>query len=199
MTRSRITLGATVAAGLLVVASHATAQGPTGDEMNQSNSPLNPAPSVNLHDYYSPELYDIDDSINDFLVRGSFVLPPGKLLPWPQLIRATLPISSRPHFPTGSTTALGDFNVFDLFLLGSDATELGIGPLVVAPTASDDDVGAGKWQAGLAAIAVHPTARGLLGGLVQWQASFAGDEDRADVGTLTVQPLLVRNMPNAWY
>jgi hypothetical protein len=71
--------------------------------------------------------------------------------------------------------------------------------LLVAPTASDDVLGSGKWQAGPAVAVVAPQKWGLAAALVQHQQSFAGDEDRPDVSLLTVQPILTYNLPQGWY
>ena len=120
-------------------------------------------------------------------------------VPWPQLIRVTLPVSTRPDPDGGYSTGLGDINLFDIFLVKTTGMQLGIGPLLTIPTASRDELGTGKWQAGLAAIAIHATPQRLLGGLLQWQASFAGDDDRDDVNTLTFQPFLIFNLPKGWY
>lgn len=168
------------------------------DDSNKSNNPLNPAPGLNFQNYYSPDFYDSDYQRNDLLLRGTLPLPPNAVVPVPQLLRATLPVSS---VDTGaqSKSGMGDFNIFDIFLVKGGDLQLGVGPLFTAPTASDDLLGTGKWQGGLAAVAIKPSAAGLLGGLVQWQSSFAGDEDRADVQTLTAQPFIIYNLPEGWY
>ncbi|KAA0980118.1 hypothetical protein [Pseudomonas sp. ANT_H12B] len=74
-----------------------------------------------------------------------------------------------------------------------------IGPQITAPTADQDELGTGKWQAGLAAIAIDSSPRGLLGALVQYQSSFAGDHDRAHVETTTLQPVIIHNLEKGWY
>jgi hypothetical protein len=94
-----------------------------------------------------------------------------------------------PH--DGYSTGIGDLNLFDIFLLKTDGVQLGIGPQITAPTAAEDELGTGKWQAGLAAVAIDSSPRGLLGALVQYQSSFAGDHDRAHVETATMQPFII--------
>jgi hypothetical protein len=202
---SRSSLLVAALAATLLLASHpadaAPAQGGvSAEEMNKSNNPLNPAPSGNLQDYWSPTLYGSDQSTNDFLLRGAQVLPPGKPLPMPQIIRVTVPISSRPDLGGGTTTGLGDINLFDILLLGKrGSVGFGVGPLLTMPTASEDVLGTGKWQAGLAGTAVQSSAKGVFAGLLQWQASFAGDDQRADVSSLTFQPLLIHNLQKGLY
>ena len=56
-----------------------------------------------------------------------------------------------------------------------------------------------KWQIGAAGIAIAPRKWGLFGSLVTVQQSFAGDSDREDVGLVTIQPLLLYNLPEGVY
>ncbi len=171
----------------------------SAEDANKSNNPLTPAPGLNIQDYYAPDLYGSDGYTNDLYLRGTLPLPPMGFVPWPQLIRLTVPLTTRPDPAGGYSTGLGDINVFDIFLLRKTGVELGVGPLLSIPTASDDELGTGKWQAGLAGVAIAPSPKGILGGLLQWQASFAGDSDRADTNLLTFQPFGIYNLPNAWY
>jgi len=166
---------------------------------NKSNNPLNLAPGLNIQDYYTPELFGSNKHTNDSLLRGTLPVAPGDLVGVPQLLRATLPISTRPDPRGGYSTGVGDLNLFDIFLLKTDGVQLGIGPQITAPTAEHDELGTGKWQAGLAAVAIDASPRGLLGALVQYQSSFAGDSDRAHVETATFQPFIIHNLPRGWY
>jgi hypothetical protein len=126
-------------------------------------------------------------------------LAPGDVIGVPQLLRAAVPISTRPDPNGGYSTGEGDLNIFDIFLLKTDGVQLGIGPQITAPTADQEELGTGKWQAGLAAIAIDSSPRGLLGALVQYQSSFAGDHDRAHVETATMQPFIIHNLAKGWY
>ncbi len=77
----------------------------------------------------------------------------------------------------------------------------GAGPAFQFPTATDDELGTGKWSAGpgfvvfLSDKALHVTTGFLI--LNLW--SFAGDEDRANVNAMTLQPFLNYNLPKGWY
>lgn len=165
---------------------------------NQTNNPLHPAASVAFQDYYTPELYNTDRHTNDFLLRATVPIAPG-IIPVPQIMRISAPIATRPKLSNGYDTGLGDINIFDVFLLKSKGVKLGIGPLITMNSASQDELGSGKWQAGLSAVAVKDSTQGILGGLLQWQKSFAGDNDRIDVQTLTFQPFAFYNLPQGWY
>ena len=77
----------------------------------------------------------------------------------------------------------------------------GIGPAFQLPTATNDLLGTGKWSAGPAFVAflsakpLHITTGFLV--LNLW--SFAGDDDRADVNAMTLQPFLNYNLDKGWY
>ena len=86
-----------------------------------------------------------------------------------------------------------------MFVLPSKPVLLAVGPLFVAPTATDRFAGAGRWQAGAAGAAVAPQAWGLLGGLVTYQHSFADSFGREPTKLLTVQPIAIYNLPQGFY
>ncbi|ASS53275.1 hypothetical protein E0H36_32270 [Rhizobium leguminosarum bv. viciae] len=184
---------------MLAVAAPAVAQEAAHDTVNEANNPLTPKITINLHDYYIPSFIDTpgDPEANQFLLRG---LIPSDMFGLPQLFRFTLPIATSRDVPSGYVTGLGDLTLMDLFILPKQgAVTLGIGPLLVVPTATDESLGSGKWQIGAAGVVVAPQSWGLLGGLVTYQTSFAGVEDREDVNLLTVQPILNINLSDGWY
>lgn len=196
--RLRPLLGRLIALAIVLCPGTVLAQ-VSAEDANKSNNPLNPAPGLNIQDLYSPLLFGSDKYTNDLLLRGTLPLPPVGFVPVPQLIRVTVPISTRPDLGGGYTTGLGDINVFDIFLGKLGAAEVGVGPLLTIPTASADALGTGQWQAGLAAVVVHPTPARIFGALVQWQHSFAGDDDRPTAHSLTFQPFGIFNLPDGWY
>jgi len=164
------------------------AQAENADTANKSNNPLNFAPGMSAQDYYTPRYYDSNIHTNDLLIRGTLPIAPNDYIAVPQLIRATAPISTHP-----------DLNLFDIFLVKTEGVQLGIGPMITAPTADQDELGTGKWQGGLAAVAIDASPRGLLGALVQYQSSFAGDHDRPNVESATMQPFIIHNLEKGWY
>jgi len=165
---------------------------------NQSNNPLHPAASLSLQDYYTPELYDSDRHTNDLMLRATVPVAPG-IIPVPQILRMSVPVATRPQFTGGYDTGIGDINLFDIFLLKSKGVKLGVGPLITANSASRDELGTGKWQGGLSAVAAQDSSVGVFGGLVQWQKSFAGEDNRSNVESMTLQPFVFYNLPQGWY
>ncbi|NKL45592.1 hypothetical protein GFL57_32335 [Rhizobium leguminosarum bv. viciae] len=169
------------------------------DAVNEANNPLPPKITINFQDYYIPSFIDTpgEPEANQFLLRG---LIPSDLFGLPQLLRFTLPVATSPDVPSGYVPGLGDLTLMDLFILPKhgDVT-LGVGPLLVVPTATDESLGSGRWQIGAAGVVVAPQSWGLLGALATYQTSFAGVNDREYVSLLTFQPILNINLSDGWY
>jgi hypothetical protein len=178
----------------LVLTPPAAAQ--TAAEVAKANNPLAPVTAINLQNYFIPTLYGVpDQSANAMLLRP--VVATSKMI-----VRGTLPLSTVPSGSGEGVSGLGDFSVFDAFLLTSSEskTQFGVGPLLVIPTATDDALGAGKWQAGAAAVLVsNVTPTVLMLALVTYQHSFAGDSARATASVLTAQPGAIIQVGNGYY
>jgi hypothetical protein len=172
------------------------AGGVSAADLAKANNPLADANSLNFQNYFIPSLYGLpNQSADAFLLRP--VMVAGR-----HIIRGTIPFQTTPTGSLSYESGLGDVAVFDAILLTpQDAkTMMGIGPLLVAPTATDDALGAGKWQVGAAAVVVRPLPGGsMLAGLVTWQTDFAGDEDRAGTNLLTAQPIGVLQIGGGFY
>lgn len=179
----------------VVISTAAAAQ--EHEAINDANNPLTPKITINLHDYYVPTLSGIPNRYaNQFLLRG---LIPSDIGSAPQLIRFTLPIATAPEFPEGYVTGLGDLTLMDIFVFPGKDVSFGAGPLIVLPTATNDALGAGKWQVGAVGLAIAPQHWGLIGGLATYQTSFAGQADREDVSLATFQPIVNYNLSNGFY
>jgi hypothetical protein len=185
----------------LLAAMPATAQeaghgGVSAAELAKANNPLANANAINFQNYFMPSLQGVPGgSVNVFLLRP--VMVAGR-----QIIRGTIPFQTSPTGLLDYDSGLGDINIFDAILLTpQDAkTMIGVGPLLVFPTASSDSLGAGKWQAGGAAVVVRPLTGGsMLAGLVTYQTDFAGDADRPGTSFLTAQPVGIFQVGGGYY
>jgi hypothetical protein len=74
----------------------------------------------------------------------------------------------------------------------------GAGPIMTLPTASNRNLGNGKWAAGPAVVGLTMHGPWVVGALVNNQWSFAGWGDR-DVKLMTIQPLVYYNFGHGWY
>src|SRR5262245_46533398 len=142
---------------------------------------------------------------------------------WNLIARPILPVIWQPPFLSGPELRAAEqvfgpdigetkFGIGDLtpefffsprkpIKLGDASLVWGLGPAFQFPTASDDELGTGKYSAGpdfvvfLSDRPLHITTGFLI--LNLW--SFAGEEDRANVNAMTLQPFLNYNLPKGWY
>ena len=75
----------------------------------------------------------------------------------------------------------------------------GFGPVVDAPTATENSLGTGKWSAGPAAGLVFVSGPWVNGVLANQTWSFAGQSDRAAVSQSTFEPVISYNFENGWF
>lgn len=170
------------------------------DDMTQANNPLANMIAVNLHDYYIGEFTGSDDDGNQFWLRYAQPFSIGTTN-W--LMRASLPINSYPFGKNGSSeSGLGDLNILAAYLfdVGGPAVSFGVGPVLNAPTATEDVLGAEKWSAGFANVFFNGASKKFqYGYLLTWQASFAGEDDREDVNLGAFQYFALYQLGGGWY
>lgn len=121
---------------------------------------------------------------------------------WNLITKTIIPIISNPNInhPNGRTTGLGDVNPSFYFApkSGKDYT-IGFGPSFFLPTATQKDLGTGKWSAGPGAVFVVTPGHWVIGSLVNQVWSFAGQSDRPHFSQMTWQPFVNRNFGGGWY
>jgi hypothetical protein len=118
------------------------------------------------------------------------------------VVRPSLPFVYAPTItqPQGGNFGLGDFRMQAYFVSKpTGRLTWGIGPTFLFPTASDRTLGFGKWGIGPAFVAVWRGDRLTVGGRIENYWSVAGEEGRAKVSQLTVQPLLTYTLGEGWY
>jgi hypothetical protein len=102
--------------------------------------------------------------------------------------------------PGGSASGLGDINYSAYFSpVKYDKVIWGIGPSLNMPTASDDQLGSGKWSGGVSGVVLTIPKWGSTGGIVRQLWSFSGDDDRSDVNQTLIEPFLNYNLSNGWF
>jgi len=180
---------------------------PTLEEIDrQLNNPLSKTWALTLQDNLSGKEGDLVDGT---ALGNVLLFQP--LLPVP--ISKKLMFSGRPVFPLvtspnvdfstgetdGHTTGFGDLQL--LTLIGPDKADgwvWGAGATFKFPTASDPELGQGKYQAGPAAMLLKMGRPWIYGFLVQHWASFAGDDDQPDTGYTDFQYIVRYALPHAW-
>jgi hypothetical protein len=130
---------------------------------------------------------------------------------WNLVNRVILPIidldgsvSGTPEIPNPTpgtgTSGLGDTN-YSLYFSPVKTGKViwGAGPSIMLKTASNDQLGSGKWSAGVTAVALTQPKWGSMGILGRQLWSFAGDEDRADVNQFLLEPFINYNLDKGWF
>ena len=110
---------------------------------------------------------------------------------------APMPPGGSPPAPIdlfdGRTTGFGDMYYVGLFAPSEGIDMLngkflwGAGFDVMAPTATEDVLGTGKWAAGPSALGVYMGPKWKIGALGMHYWDFAGDDDRSDVNLTNLQ------------
>ncbi len=130
---------------------------------------------------------------------------------WNLIHRIILPLIDTPGAVTGTpaipnpipgdgATGLGDIN-YSVYLSPAEPGKViwGIGPSLMMDTATDDQLGSGKWSLGPTAVVLvqpKPWTLGLLGRQL-W--SFSGDSDRKSVSQMLLEPFINYNLEGGWY
>jgi hypothetical protein len=113
-------------------------------------------------------------------------------------------IEGTPEIPEGAegngAAGLGDIN-YSVYVSPAEPGKYiwGIGPSLNLPTATDDQLGSGKWSAGATAVVLTQPKPWTLGVLGRQLWSFAGDSDRSEVNQFLLEPFVNYNLSNGWY
>jgi hypothetical protein len=134
-------------------------------------------------------------TVGDWNLINRLIVP---LIDTPGLVTGTPEIPN--PVPGDGATGLGDIN-YSVFVSPAKPGKViwGVGPSIMMDTATDDQLGSGKWSAGPTAVVLiqpKPWTLGMLGRQI-W--SFAGDSDRASVNQLLLEPFINYNLDNGWY
>lgn len=154
--------------------------------------------------------YDSGASNGDGTILNIQPVVPVNIGEWNLVNRAIIPVANvdgaipGPNNPNpkpgGSASGLGDINYSAYFSpVKYNKVIWGVGPSINMPTASEDQLGSGKWSAGITGVALSVQKWGSMGILGRQLWSFAGDSDRGDVDQTLIQPFLNYNLDNSWF
>lgn len=119
---------------------------------------------------------------------------------WNLINRTIAPLIYQPIGESDDEFGLGDINHTTFFSPAKPGKLIwGLGPIVSFPTATDDFLGTEKWSAGPSAVALTMKGPWVFGALVNNLWSFAGEDDRADVNQMLIQPFVNYNLPGGAY
>ena len=130
------------------------------------------------------------------------VYPSQIIKSWNLITRVITPVVFAPYI---SQEHMGTFGLGDIqptfFFARTKRSKIiwGAGPALLLPTATDDNLGNGKWCAGPALVALVQPGHFTLGALVSNLWSFAGSSSRADVNTMSLQYFVNYNLQRGWF
>ncbi len=119
---------------------------------------------------------------------------------WNLITRTILPVVSQPPFLPNQDREFGIGDVqFSLFFSPVKPTAggwiWGAGLIAQLDTATDDQLGQGKWGLGPTAVALTMRGPWVIGALINHVWDVAGDDDRPDVNRTLIQPFVNYNFP----
>ena len=134
---------------------------------------------------------------NTFFFQPALPIPFGNNLVF--TARPVFPIVTQPDFSADATgskkaTGFGDIQMAAIFGPGNASGWVwGTGATFVFPSASNSNLGKGKWQAGPTIMLFHLSKTWNKGMFIQHWWSFAGDESRPAVSITDIQYIIRRN------
>jgi hypothetical protein len=143
---------------------------------------------------------DLDSGGSRSWVNVQPVVPVSIGANWNMISRTILPITYQEDIFPGAGSQFGTGDITQSFFFSPKQPTaggwiIGVGPALLAPTASNDLLGTGKWGAGPTAVVLRQTADGwTYGALLNHIWSFAGDSDRDDVSSTFLQPFVSRGL-----
>ena len=163
----------------------------------QAANPAAPLTQLQFRDIVLPNVSDTDGITNLFQIQPVIPIGPFDWFHRQQIIRFTFQVPTLPA-PVNAS-GFGDLDLFDLITFKTSWGHLGVGPILVFPTAASDALGAGKYQAGPAVAVIYAHGNVTAGAILQNPISFAGDPDRPAVDQLIVAPTLTISLSKGWF
>lgn len=170
----------------------------------QLNNPLTSLWSLTLQENFSLITGDEVNGTaeaNTLFFQPALPIPVGKdkvFIARPVFPMVTVPKIDASGDIKGHETGFGDMQLFAL--VGPDRADgwvWGVGSTFIFPTANEDLLGAGQWQAGPAAMVLNLGKKWTTGIVAQHWWSFAGDDDRSSRNHTDIQYILRRRIPGA--
>jgi hypothetical protein len=130
---------------------------------------------------------------DQYLLNVQPVIPIRLTEKWSLIQRVIVPVVDAPY---GAGSGLGDVTFQSFFSPDPKpgGAIVGIGPVIIAPTASKDRLGTEKWSAGPAFVILKQQGPWTVGVLALNAWSFAGKDERADVNYGFFQPFVSRGL-----
>lgn len=172
--------------------------GAQGLDAASANNPASTITQIQIQSWYHPSYDGQQGQGDDFILRPILPFNAKGIVP-SSIIRPALDIESTPNGRTG----LGDLQVIVVVFPGwqpASHFKIGVGPVAVAPTATNRYAGQGQWQVGPTALIIYTGVKRLvLGAIADNPISVGGEHGRAGVNALTLEPLVVKTFKDSYF
>src|SRR5262245_45858733 len=117
---------------------------------------------------------------------------------WSIIVQPLLAVEYLPG--PNATTGLQDMQM-SVFLTPEMTSSWiwGVGPIVEGPTATNSQLGTGKWSAGPTGAVIYSNGPWLNGVLVSELVSFAGNQRRSNVNLTSIETQVSYTFADGWY
>jgi len=119
---------------------------------------------------------------------------------WNLIVRTVIPIVYQEAPAENFNNRFGLSDIEQSFFFSPrqevDGITWGVGPVFLWPTATNDELGTGKWGAGPTGVVLKQSHGWTYGALANHLWSYAGDSDRAPVSQSFVQPFVSFTFPD---
>ena len=180
-----------------ILATPVLAQESTDELAKKLSNPLSNLISVPLQ--FNVDFGYGDDDGTRTLLNVQPVIPASINENWNLITRVVMPIVYQDDVVPGSDQfGLGDTTPTFFFspkAPGPSGVLWGFGPVLHLPTATDDLLGTEKWGLGPSLVIVKQEGSYTYGLLVNHIESVAGADDRADLSSTFLQPILSKGFP----
>jgi len=132
-----------------------------------------------------------NDDGDNFYTRLQPVVPIELTDDWSVIVRTIMPFSYVDDIFPEAVLGMGDTTQSFFFSpkdSGIEGFTWGAGPAFLYPTATEIELGTGKWGIGPTAVVLQQIDKWSIGMLANHIVSFAGEEDRPDVNQTFLQP-----------
>lgn len=112
---------------------------------------------------------------------------------WNLITRTIVPLVDQQDFPVDALNESGLGDTTESLFFSPNAPTAGgliwgVGPILLLPTATDEALGTEKWGIGPTGVVLKQTGPWTVGLLAGHLWSVAGDDDRADISSTSLQP-----------
>lgn len=177
------------------------------EEVNTGQDPTRPLTRFDIRYQYQNLPPDDDDNAHIFTLRADKPFPLSK--EWSFAGRLDVPLFLTEAVSTDNPDGDYEFGLGDLLVQGllinalTERFAWAFGAQLIFPSASQDQMGGGKWRivptVGARYSLPEITNGSWFAGLVRYDVSYAGEEDRRSISELQLAPILYIQLPDLWF